>query len=198
MEKNLRFKFDFMYIPATMWFENCRYYLLHSSWNEVRRQVYTNDNFICQCCGSKINRPQAHECFKIDGNKFILYDIVTLCSICHKLVHIKTHENMEELKKSVNYLVEEKKILSKRKLNKLLNKYRNIHSKYSIDFKKINVVNLDYVVNFANKYDIKLFKSEETKTSLNSPYSKHLRKYLYTPEYVKKDGAIFTYFRAKK
>ena len=61
----------------------------YSDW---RLQVYERDNFICQNCGQKGGKLNAHHLFKWSKYKSLRYEIwngITLCEACHKKEHSK-------------------------------------------------------------------------------------------------------------
>jgi len=163
---SLRFKFNMMFIPPNLRFKNCRSEFSTVSWDIVRKKVYEIDNNICQCCGADTkkrldidinNKLEAHEQFELDekNNKFVLVDIVSLCSICHAGVHIKRN-NAAQIHKIKKYLKDNKAITYKG-FNKEVLKLKNTFRKnYDRRF-KLDLMFLEY---FAKEHNIKLHKKD--------------------------------------
>jgi 5-methylcytosine-specific restriction endonuclease McrA len=70
--------------------------LLDPRWQKRRLEVLNNDNFQCQYCGNKEKTLHVHHfCYAANLWDSPDEDLVTLCSDCHKIVHIKTFTKLE-------------------------------------------------------------------------------------------------------
>lgn len=59
-------------------------------WQKKRLEIFSRDNWTCQCCKSKSKQLQAHHIYYERGLKAWEYDnevIVTLCDDCHNNIH---------------------------------------------------------------------------------------------------------------
>lgn len=176
IEYGLRFKFDFMYIPEDMYFMNCRSMLDTDSWNKIRFAIYKRDEYTCQCCGNKTYSPEAHEVFKVYPTKynmlaylvryfkrdiftyFKLTEIVTLCNMCHKSVHIKRayKKNDGSLKECIKHLAkvfDVKEEFIDTLISEFVFKSYKLKEKYSHYIFKLD---LEYLLKFAMYSNIKL------------------------------------------
>ena len=57
----------------------------HPNWNEIRKQIYKRDNWVCQECGEKCHNEIKIQCHHIDYdiNNNNLTNLITLCNSCH-------------------------------------------------------------------------------------------------------------------
>lgn len=83
-------KIEFEMVPENMWQINLRHLLKKSEWDKIRKDVYEKAEGKCKICGKKSKRLEAHEFWEYIEDKKIqkLKEVVALCSICHKTIHI--------------------------------------------------------------------------------------------------------------
>jgi len=62
-------------------------YLRSSEWSHKRLSVLARDNHTCQVCGGKEKLHVHHLTYARKYNE-PLYDLVTLCEVCHKIAHM--------------------------------------------------------------------------------------------------------------
>jgi len=62
-------------------------YLRSPEWQAKRQLVLTRDHRKCQVCGSK-NPLEVHHLTYARKYNESLYDLVTLCDVCHKIAHL--------------------------------------------------------------------------------------------------------------
>jgi hypothetical protein len=72
-------------------------YLQSEVWREKRLLVLQRDNFICQGC-LKVPATEVHHLNYEDVPNELLFDLVSLCSSCHKRTHRREIERAERLK----------------------------------------------------------------------------------------------------
>ena len=66
--------------------------LLDPRWQKLRLEVLQKDDFTCQYCGNKEKTLHVHHfCYPKSGNPWEseLGDLMTLCSDCHSVQHLK-------------------------------------------------------------------------------------------------------------
>jgi len=66
--------------------------LLDPRWQKKRLEVLQKDNFTCQYCGNKEKTLHVHHlCYPKSGNPWEsdLSALITLCSDCHSVEHLK-------------------------------------------------------------------------------------------------------------
>jgi 5-methylcytosine-specific restriction endonuclease McrA len=64
-----------------------REYLKSNEWQHRRRQVLLRDAYVCRICGSEEDLHVHHLTYDRKFNE-PLYDLVTVCEKCHKLIHL--------------------------------------------------------------------------------------------------------------
>jgi 5-methylcytosine-specific restriction endonuclease McrA len=72
-------------------------YLQSEVWREKRLLVLQRDNFICQGC-LKVSATEVHHLNYEDVPNELLFDLISLCSSCHKRAHRREIERTERLK----------------------------------------------------------------------------------------------------
>lgn len=159
-------KFNFMFIPPSMWYTNVRSEFTQDTWDLIRKCVYKRDSQCCLCGSTK--RLEAHEDFIIKKSQFILRKIVTVCNTCHRAIHIKRCEDYIEIEEIKKHLAKNN-VISKRDFNKKLKKYLSIRHN-----KKLKL-NLSYVFKLALEYNIPLkTQYKEIRFLYNKRYKKAL------------------------
>lgn len=83
-------KINFEMIPENMWYCNLRHILTKSQWDKIRKDAYEKSNGKCVICNRKVKRLEGHELWNFDEENGVqkLTDVIALCSICHKTIHI--------------------------------------------------------------------------------------------------------------
>jgi hypothetical protein len=84
------------------WNQRYQEYLSSYEWRIIRKNVLEIDNFKCVSCNSKSNLHIHHITYKNVGNEDT-GDLLTLCSLCHKIIH---QMNYAERKDTENVWVE--------------------------------------------------------------------------------------------
>lgn len=84
------------------WNQRYQEYLSSYEWRIIRKNVLEIDNFKCVSCNSKSNLHIHHITYKNVGNENT-GDLLTLCSLCHKIIH---QMNYAERKDTENVWVE--------------------------------------------------------------------------------------------
>lgn len=56
-------------------------------YDQLRHQVLRRDGWKCQCCGSRANLEVHHNDFRSHGGNDAEENLITLCAVCHSLVH---------------------------------------------------------------------------------------------------------------
>ena len=86
MDKKIKFEM----IPENMWYCNLRHILSKSQWDIIRKDAYQKSNEKCMICNRKVKRLEAHELWNFNEitQTQSLTDVIALCSICHKTIHI--------------------------------------------------------------------------------------------------------------
>ena len=65
-----------------------RFFDYPQDWNQIRREVYRKDNWVCQRCGAKNTKLYAHHLIPlIEGGSNELKNLITLCEKCHRDMH---------------------------------------------------------------------------------------------------------------
>ena len=79
----------FCLIPKSSWKKNLRHKFSRAWWDKTRHAVYQSNNLKCLYCG-KACRLDAHEQWEFNDVLKLqtLVDIIPLCGMCHKSVHI--------------------------------------------------------------------------------------------------------------
>ena len=83
-------KLEFELVPDGCWGYNLRAILSKAQWDYVRNDAKERAGNKCSACGRAVKRLEGHEKWEYDVEKGIvkLVDVVSLCSECHKTVHI--------------------------------------------------------------------------------------------------------------
>lgn len=66
------------------------YKIYSPNWDERKKEIYARDNWCCQECGDKCNKPKIIQCHHIDyntGNNLSI-NLITLCRSCHAITNI--------------------------------------------------------------------------------------------------------------
>ena len=85
--------------------EQCRRAARGAQWGKIRKAALRRDGYTCQDCTAKDCRLEVHHCIPLCmGGDNRLYNLLTLCSGCHKLRHrswklARTWEVMDALKR---------------------------------------------------------------------------------------------------
>jgi 5-methylcytosine-specific restriction endonuclease McrA len=90
--------------PQTTHYVNVRSKFEKSEWDLIRKRVYKNSNYKCEICGEKgtdQGYKWAVECHEIWDYDFeteaqILQDFISLCPLCHKIVHYGLTQHLYE------------------------------------------------------------------------------------------------------
>ena len=79
-------------IPRTSFYNNVRKILSKQEWEDIRQEVLSRANHICEICGGiSANRSlDCHEVWSFDDIKHIqkLEKIIALCTKCHEVKHM--------------------------------------------------------------------------------------------------------------
>lgn len=83
-------KIEFEMVPENMWYCNLRHILSKSQWDNIRKASCLRANNKCVICGRNSKRLEAHELWDYNEETKIqsLKDIIALCPMCHKTIHI--------------------------------------------------------------------------------------------------------------
>lgn len=105
MVKERKIKFDL--IPDGCWKYNLRNILPKKLWSFLRQDSYDRANGKCFICGKKLKKFEAHEVWDYDSDNgvIILKDVICLCPLCHKTIHIgRTSLTDDYIKAQDNYI----------------------------------------------------------------------------------------------
>lgn len=161
-------------------------------YQEWRREVYKRDNYICQCCGAKHKRVNAHH---LNGFNWCIKDRIrvsngiTLCDDCHNHFHSifgRGNNTKEQFDKyilayfggtleSLQRMRERQKIREQERIKKQRIKQQEIERKeklereksYNENTQKINRFKKSYDNNEIEKMKQELAKSESDRMNKN-------------------------------
>ena len=77
------------------WRTSYEQYLSTDHWRRIKRRALVRDNFRCQHCGKEVNEtnsqahhilPWGYETYNAHGYS-MLFEVVTLCTRCHRMAH---------------------------------------------------------------------------------------------------------------
>ena len=77
-------------VPATSWGDNVRSRVSRTQWDVLRKQVYANANYHCECCERPVRVLDCHEIWQYDELTRVqtLAGLQALCKACHQVKHI--------------------------------------------------------------------------------------------------------------
>ncbi len=90
MERKLKIEL----IPDGCWYSNLRTVLPKELWDVVRKTAYAEADNKCRICGRSVKRLEAHEVWSFNKKTATqkLEDVIAVCSLCHKAIHMeRTH-----------------------------------------------------------------------------------------------------------
>ncbi len=133
-------KLKFEIIPDGCWKYNLRNILSTKLWNFLKNDAKDRAGNKCAICGAQSARLEAHEVWDYDVSNGIiaLKDILSICPLCHKAIHInRTYltgdfEKAENQYMSVNG-VSYSQMKNDLKLANELNQLRNKVSEWKMD-----------------------------------------------------------------
>jgi 5-methylcytosine-specific restriction endonuclease McrA len=56
-------------------------------YERLRQQVLRRDGWRCQCCGHRSNLEIHHKEFRSQGGDDCENNLITMCAVCHSIVH---------------------------------------------------------------------------------------------------------------
>lgn len=85
---NLKLQFEL--VPEGCWGSNLRTFFTKKQWDFIKDDAKKRANGICQICGKKTDRLDAHEKWIYDEENGIqiLDDVISICKDCHNTIHI--------------------------------------------------------------------------------------------------------------
>lgn len=82
-------------VPDGCWKYNIRTVFSEEVWNAVKKVVKNRANGVCEICGAKSNRLEAHEIWEYTTDENFklgvikLKDVVAICKDCHSAIHME-------------------------------------------------------------------------------------------------------------
>lgn len=73
---------------STQWWTDYSAYLESPTWKYLRQQVLKRDNFLCQGCLQKRATQVHHLTYERQGRE-MLFDLTSVCDVCHDRIHDK-------------------------------------------------------------------------------------------------------------
>ena len=151
--------------PQNTHFKNVRSEFSVSDWDKIRKKTYRNANYKCELCGESGKdqgynwNVECHEIWDYDfkSSEQILTDFISLCPLCHKIVHlgltIHLYENKkmtkQEFDKIINHFYKVNKIDSKEKNIKYIDNCVGLNLEFHRKKHLINWnINIDYAFAF--------------------------------------------------
>lgn len=76
-------------LPKSTWYRNIRNYVTREVWHQIQGGIFQRDNYKCRACGAK-GELHCHEDWSLnfETKTQLLINLITLCEICHSVVHI--------------------------------------------------------------------------------------------------------------
>lgn len=83
-------KLRFQIVPDGCWKVNLHELLPKKAWDFIKNDVKKNALYMCEICGKKTDRLDAHEVWAYDTKRGVqkLENIVAVCKDCHNAIHI--------------------------------------------------------------------------------------------------------------
>jgi hypothetical protein len=109
--------------------------LKKEDWDIIRRDVYKQAKYKCQCCGKSLCRLAAHEVWSYDDDRKIqkLKDIIAVCQTCHDVIHFGRSQFVyAKTPKKLQFLIDHWAKVNNRKVGDWIPYYRKITDIYYI------------------------------------------------------------------
>lgn len=98
-------KLNFELIPENMWYCNLRHILTKKQWDEIRKVQIEKHECKCAICNRKVKKLECHELWNFDeeNSTQTLIDVIPLCGICHRTIHIGHAAIIGKLEECLDY-----------------------------------------------------------------------------------------------